>query len=231
MPDGSKPAGMGRDNDRPGKLRRRRAVLDLLKQHGPQDAATLAGQLGVTAMAVRQHLYELSAQGLVAHEEVARPVGRPAKLWHLTPAADAFFPDGHADLAISLIDAMRETFGEAGVDQLVAARSREQAAAYRQRMAKTRSLKTRLEALAAVRTDEGYMAGVEAQDDGGFLLVENHCPICAAAATCSGLCRAELEVFQEVLGEDVAVERTDHILAGARRCAYRVRSRGSGSNN
>ncbi len=225
MPDGHQPAETGKTNDPPGKLRRRRAVLDLLKQQGPQDAATLADQLGVTAMAVRQHLYELSAQGLVAHVEVARPVGRPAKLWRLTPAADAFFPDGHADLATGLIAAMRETFGEAGVDRLVAARSREQVAAYRRRMARARSLKTRLAALAAARTDEGYMAGVEAQDDGGFLLVENHCPICAAAATCSGLCRAELEVFQEVLGDGVTVERTDHILAGARRCAYRVRPR------
>ena len=35
-------------------------------------------------------------------------------------------------------------------------------------------------------------------------------------------CRAELEVFQDTLGAGVIVERTDHILAGARRCAYRI---------
>jgi hypothetical protein len=43
---------------------------------------------------------------------------------------------------------------------------------------------------------------------------------------CTGLCGKELEVFQEVLGEDVRIERTEHIVAGARRCAYRVSSRG-----
>ena len=59
----------------------------------------------------------------------------------------------------------------------------------------------------------------------GYLLVENHCPICSAAAQCQGLCAAELAVFRAVLGPDVDVERTDHILAGARRCAYRVRRR------
>src|SRR5881397_3419115 len=32
----------------------------------------------------------------------------------------------------------------------------------------------------------------------------------------------ELDVFQAVLGEDVEVNRTEHIVAGARRCAYRV---------
>ena len=31
-----------------------------------------------------------------------------------------------------------------------------------------------------------------------------------------------VQAFQAALGPDVAVERTDHILAGARRCAYRI---------
>jgi predicted ArsR family transcriptional regulator len=30
-------------------------------------------------------------------------------------------------------------------------------------------------------------------------------------------------VFRTVLGEDVSVERTEHLLAGATRCAYRIR--------
>jgi predicted ArsR family transcriptional regulator len=65
------------------------------------------------------------------------------------------------------------------------------------------------------------MAEWRAEGD-GFLLIENHCPICAAAAACQGFCRAELEVFQDTLGPGVAIERIDHILAGARRCAYRI---------
>jgi len=60
---------------------------------------------------------------------------------------------------------------------------------------------------------------------GNFLFFENHCPICAAAATCQGLYRSELAIFRAVLGTDVTVERIDHILAGARRCAYRIRKR------
>ena len=66
------------------------------------------------------------------------------------------------------------------------------------------------------------MAEVRNGEDGAFLLIENHCPVCRAAAACTGLCAAELSVFQAVLGIDVEVTRGDHILAGARRCAYRV---------
>jgi predicted ArsR family transcriptional regulator len=214
---------------KPLEPRTRRGLIERLKQDGAQDASALAEDLGVSAMAVRQHLYALEGEGLVTFEEEARPVGRPAKLWRLTPAADRFFPDGHAELTLHLLAALRETFGEAGMERLLAARTAEQIAAYGRRVKPADSLKARLEALARIRTEEGYMAAVERDDSnggtgrGGFLLVENHCPVCAAARTCQGLCASELEVFRRVLGPGVTVERSDHILAGARRCAYRVR--------
>ena len=201
----------------------RRRLLDSLKQDGPQDAGALAEPLGITAMAVRQHLYAMAAEGLVTHEAERRGKGRPVKLWRLTPDADRFFPDGHAELTTALITALREAFGEAGVEKLMAARSAQQVADYAARIDEKKPLAKRLAALAQLRTEEGYMAAVEPAEDGGFLLVENHCPICSAAAACSGLCQAELEVFRRVLGPEVQVERSDHILAGARRCAYRVR--------
>ena len=66
----------------------------------------------------------------------------------------------------------------------------------------------------------------EAQPDGDdVLLVEHHCPVCSAATACTGLCRGELDLFREVLGDDVEVERTQHLMAGDARCVYRVRRR------
>jgi predicted ArsR family transcriptional regulator len=202
--------------------RSRRAILELLKWHGPQDAQTLAGRLDITAMAVRQHLYALAEEKLVESEEEPRPMGRPAKLWRLTPAADELFPNAHADLTLSLIQSVKEAFGEPGMEQLIAVRTRSQIAAYRTQVPRRGPLGKRLAALAELRTREGYMAEVQEEPDGTFLLVENHCPICTAATACTNLCAGELQVFQEVLGEGVRIERTDHILAGARRCAYRV---------
>jgi predicted ArsR family transcriptional regulator len=70
------------------------------------------------------------------------------------------------------------------------------------------------------------MAECVAKADGSLLLIENHCPVCAAAQACQGLCRSELEIFRSVLN-GAAVERTDHILAGGRRCAYRIEPRRS----
>jgi len=205
--------------------RGRRAILELLKWHGPQDARTLAGRLEVSAMAVRQHLYALAEDRLVTSEEEPRPMGRPAKLWRLTAAADELFPNAHAELTVSLLQSMRQAFGERGLERLIATRTRSQIAAYGAQVPSRGPLRARLEALARLRSREGYMAEVQEEAGGSLLLIENHCPICAAAASCTNLCAGELRVFQEVLGSGVRVERIDHILAGARRCAYRVAAR------
>ena len=186
------------------------------------DAAQLAKRLHLSPMAVRLHLYALHSEQLVRYEEEPRPIGRPAKLWQLTPAADHLFPEAYAELTLSLIGSVTKIFGKAGLERLLELRTRDQIAAYRRRITWAESLRQRLKTLAAIRTEEGYMADVRPEPGGAFLLVENHCPICAAAAACTGLCAKELEVFQSVLGDDVEVTRTEHIVAGARRCAYRV---------
>ena len=214
----------------PAEKRTRRALIDSLKQDGPQKAAALARRHGISAMAVRQHLYELEAEGLVTHETEPccperKKTGRPSKLWALTPAADRFFPDGHAEFTVGLMHSLKQAFGAEGLDKLLKVRAKEQTAAYRARIDKQPSLPKKLQALAALRSEEGYMAEVQ-KTNGGYLLIENHCPVCSAAAACTNLCAMELEVFRKALGREVTVERLDHILAGARRCAYLVTRKG-----
>ncbi|HTT85590.1 MAG TPA: metalloregulator ArsR/SmtB family transcription factor [Rhizomicrobium sp.] len=201
----------------------RNSVLDRVKREGPVTAEALAVRLGLTGMAVRQHLDGLEREGLVRHELRAGGRGRPSKVWTCTDAANSRFPDAHAALATDLISNMRRAFGEEGLERLVALRTAEQQRVYAARIAGKTTLKARLESLAKLRSEEGYMAEVRRDPDtDAWLFVENHCPICAAARLCTGLCREELTLFQRVLGKDVRVERTSHILAGAERCAYRV---------
>ncbi|HMB67873.1 MAG TPA: MarR family transcriptional regulator, partial [bacterium] len=88
-------------------------------------------------------------------------------------------------------------------------------------------LERRVAALARIRREEGYLAEWRRERGGSLLLVENHCPICAAARACAGLCRNELELFRTVLGPDVKVERIEYLLEGGRRCAYRVTGSGA----
>jgi len=198
-------------------------VLFLLKTRGPRTAQQLADLLGLTSMGARRHLEAAQERGLVTFEDVAEKVGRPARRWLLTDAGHARFPDRHADLALQLIVQVRTLFGEEGMDRLIAAREHASEAFYREAIGDNAALPQRVQALALARDVEGYMAEVEPQGDGSLLLVENHCPICAAARECRNFCRSELDVFQRVLGPGCQVRREEHILAGERRCAYRIK--------
>jgi predicted ArsR family transcriptional regulator len=196
-------------------------ILFLLKTRGPMTAAALAKSLRITPMGARQHLASLTAEGLVTHTDERIGVGRPKRHWRLTDKAQARFPDSHAQMTVELLTAVRSVFGASGLDRLIAQRERETLARYKQAMRGARTIADRARRLADLRSEEGYMAQSAATPDGGILLVENHCPVCAAAQACQGLCRSELEIFRALL-PGASVERVDHILAGARRCAYRI---------
>ena len=203
----------------------KRKLLERLKWTGPLTARDLARSLALTDVAIRQHLQALEAAGFVRQSRL-EPAGRgrPSTEWALASRAQSLFPDRHADLTVDLIDAARVTFGEEGLGKLIDERARLQTASYRQDLGLAgRSLRARVQALAERRSAEGYMAEVFTEKPGSYLLVERHCPICEAAKRCVGLCRAELEVFCGALGDDVKVERTEHMLAGSTRCVYRIR--------
>jgi predicted ArsR family transcriptional regulator len=196
-------------------------ILHALKTRGPLSTAELAVVLGVSGEAARQQMARLEMDGLVRGERQGGAVGRPKQRWSLTDRAQGRFPDTHPELTVQLIRSIERTLGAPALDRVIGAREEEQRRVYQEALAGARSLRERVRRLGGIRSREGYMAEVR-EEKGGWLLVENHCPICAAARVCQGFCRSELALFREVLGPEVAVERVEHVLAGGRRCAYRI---------
>ena len=181
----------------------------------------MASILGVTKEAARQHLLRLAEAGFVVATSEIHGVGRPVQVWELTEAAQKRFPDTHAELATGMIESVRALFGPDGLEALIARREQESRERYQACLRGAVNLRQKVARLAKQRAGEGYMA--EWRPEGAaFVLLENHCPICAAAVACSGFCRSELQLFRELLGPEATVERTDHLLDGARRCAYRI---------
>lgn len=196
-------------------------ILFFIKTKGPASTTALAQALDMTGEAARQQVQKLVAAGLVeGRQEAVTGAGRPRQSWVLTEAGYGRFPDTHAQLTVQLIASVRQLFGEDGLDRLMDQREADARAVYAQACTAP-TLAQRLEQLAAVRTTEGYMARTE-PDGADWLLVEDHCPICAAARSCQGFCRSELRLFQEVAGPGARVLREQHLLADGRRCVYRI---------
>jgi predicted ArsR family transcriptional regulator len=196
-------------------------IIELLKTQGPLTAKTLAQELSVTTMGVRQHMLALEESGDVVFQDEKAPRGRPTRFWTLTQKTNSHFADRHEELTVQLIDSVIAVFGDDGLEKLITNREESSMRSYRLALADRFGVQEKLEKLAEIRCDEGYMATVEQEGD-FFWLLENHCPICAAATKCVNFCRSELQLFQRLFSDVAVISREEHIIEGARRCAYKI---------
>jgi predicted ArsR family transcriptional regulator len=196
-------------------------ALWILKVRGPQPLASVASEMKVTTEGARFHLLKLANDGLVQSASESKGRGRPQQIWSLTALGHARFPDTHAELTVKIISLMRESLGEEAVQTVIEANEKKGIAKYTNDLKECPDLESKIHKLAEVRYREGYMAEYLKEED-GYLFIENHCPICAAAQICQQFCQSELQTFQTLLGKETSVTRIDHILAGASRCAYKI---------
>src|SRR5438132_8070104 len=98
----------------------RMEVLELLRRKGRSSAETIAGDLGVTANAVRQHLTNLERDGLVVSQPERSGRGRPSLLFVLTERADSVFPKRYGQLATMVLQEVQEMAGPGALDEVFA---------------------------------------------------------------------------------------------------------------
>ena len=194
-------------------------ALMILKRNGPMPLSVLAKELGLSTEGARFHLIKLANEGLVVSSTEVKGRGRPQQVWTLASAGHSRFPDAHAEVSVKLINKVRTLFGEEGLKSVIAASAQDSKERYTKSIGNEKDLESRVKLLAEMRDKEGYMARYEKEGD-SYLLIEDHCPICTAAAACQGFCTAELNIFREVL--DAKVNRVEHVLSDGRRCAYKV---------
>lgn len=196
-------------------------ILMYLKMNGPQSAALLAKEFGMTGEGMRLHLLKLEENGFVKAESIAKGVGRPIILYHLTKKGDIMFPDNHAALSVQLIKSIRDLLGEDALHKIVDAKRERDYLRYQSLLSEAENIEQKIDSFTKARSDEGYMAEWIKRDD-EYYFIENHCPICAAATQNQGFCQSEFENIKRLLGE-VRLERIDHTVNGDRRCAYRIK--------
>ena len=196
-------------------------ILIYLKMNGQHAANALAKAFNMTSEGMRLHLTKLENHGLVESESVAKGVGRPTLLYHITNKGGTRFPDNHAPLAVQLIESVQDILGQEALDLLIDSKRKNDFERYEKVLAQAVTTDEKLLLLTEMRNNEGYMAQLE-QDDQGWLFIENNCPICIAAKKCSALCSSEIENIRKLLGEKLNVEREDHSMEGDRRCSYRI---------
>ncbi|AJW61879.1 hypothetical protein VO54_00390 [Elizabethkingia miricola] len=196
-------------------------ILMLLKMRGEATALVIAEELDITKEGARKHLLNLSADGLVEATVQSGGVGRPSVSYSLTEKGIAKFPDSHADITVQLLKSVKNLLGENALNLLIGDREAIVYQKYDKALNGAETLDQKLKILSQKRSEEGYMAEWK-KDEDTYYLIENHCPICAAATECQGFCRSELNNFRQLLGPEYNIERTEYILDSSKRCTYKI---------
>lgn len=196
-------------------------ILMFLKMRGEATSFLISKELSITKEGARKHLLNLAGEGLIRSITKSEGVGRPSVYYTLTEKGLSRFPDSHADVTVQILRSVKNLLGENALDLLINDREKKTYERYEKAVITTESLEERLDVLVKVRSEEGYMAEWT-KEGNDYFLIENHCPICAAAAECQGFCRAELSNFRSLIGTDYQVERVSHILSGGQRCVYKI---------
>ncbi len=204
----------------------RRNVLYAVRRRGEATADQVAERLGMTVSGARQHLTALVDAGLAEATEASETTGkrgRRALVYSVTPTGDALFPKAYGELTNELLGYLADEEPET-VDRLFARRREARITGAEARLAGKATLQDQVAELTRILDEDGYLASWEAVGDDEFLIVEHNCAIWAVASRYGQACTSELAFIQAVL-PDATVERTQHMIEGARRCAYRITPR------
>jgi len=211
--------------------RTRTAVARLLMEQGPCSASAVAGELELSAPAVRRHLDALLEAGEVevrdAPRHGRRGRGRPAREYLLTDAGRARFGHGYDDLAVSALRFLAENAGEQALAGFAARRIDDLLGPATAQVRSAGGPQERVVALAGVLAARGYAAQIREVGSGphsgisaGVQLCQHHCPIAHVATEFPQLCEAETRAFAEVLGTHV--QRLATIARGDAACTTHV---------
>ena len=207
-------------------------IARLILENGPATAAGLSARLGLTPAAVRRHLDNLQADGMI-ETRIARTYGnrgrgRPARLFVITDSGRSAFENAYDDLATSALRFLAETAGPGAVTEFARRQVADLEARYRPAV-DAAPADGRVQALAEALSADGYAASASrapagSGGGGGEQLCQHHCPVAHVAAEYPQLCEAETEAFGRLLG--TPVQRLATIAHGDGICTTHVTAPG-----
>ena len=193
-------------------------VLHILRGQGGGTAQDVADVLEVSVPAVRRHLMNLEADGLL-ESQVHRPGGRgrPQHVFRVSGKGESHFPKNYAELCGDIMEHIQSLYGAGAVLSVLSERNRKLLELWQPRI--DGDLEGRLKALCELLNELGCDASFEA-DGADWLLSQGNCPSLEVAKRFEELCSSEAALYASLL--QATVTREARVLEGAVACRYRV---------
>ncbi|MBI2765617.1 MAG: ArsR family transcriptional regulator [Chloroflexi bacterium] len=196
----------------------RERVLELIIHRRQARVEELSTELDITTAAVRRHLDNLRADGLIEVRAVKQATGRPYYAYHPTELAAGALPAAYADL----LERMLRSLGErddvtaavmASVAESVASKHRSEVAGV------GADPEERVVQVTESLRNEGILDTWHNGPD-GYHLFNGTCPYRKAAEISKLPCESDRKAIELLLGQDV--EQLNRIVDGAPVCEYLV---------
>jgi len=173
---------------------------------------------GVSANAVRRHLKELEAEGLIDYGREQRGTGAPTFTYRLSPGGEALFPTHYGQALTEILAYVAQQSGREAVQAMFAQRFRVHAERLRAELADA-TLEERVAVVVKLLSEQGFMAAWKVEED-TVTLAEHHCAVRAVAEQFPEICAAEVDFLREVLQSDL--QRDSYIPDGCNACQYSI---------
>ena len=193
-------------------------VLVELKRAQPMTAKELADRFNVSANAIRRHLKELEAEGLLVYSREQRGNGAPTYTYRLNENGEQLFPTQYGAALTDVLTYVAQTNGRDAVREMFAERFRGHAERLKADLDDA-TIEERVEAVVDFLNQQGFMAAwtVEGNE---LRLAEHNCAIREVAEQFPEICQAEVEFLRDVLQSDI--QRNSYIPDGCNACQYSI---------
>lgn len=183
----------------------RTRVTQSILENGPSTAVDLAARLQLTPAAVRRHLDQLMAEGMLESRDQRivgqRGRGRPAKVFALTDVGRSTFEHSYDALAVDALRFLAKTGGGDAVMAFARHRLAGLEERYQPVLAQAPA-EQRPQVLADALTRDGFVASIGTTPL-GEQICQHHCPVAHVAEEFPQMCEAETEMFARLLGSHV----------------------------
>jgi predicted ArsR family transcriptional regulator len=195
----------------------RQRIINFLKKNEWMTVSDLSKVIGITPMAVRQHLLALERQGMIHNVVKKTGIGRPVHLYGLTERAENIFPKSYGKFINEVFRTIEDLDGKDKVDSIFKARKDKILAERRGVLDELTEKQAKVRTMAEMLNQNGYM--VELEDvDNGFSLKQFNCPITEVSQNYTEACKYELELYRDLLGNGVV--RSECMSNGDNSCTY-----------
>jgi predicted ArsR family transcriptional regulator len=182
----------------------------------------LADEFGLSPNAVRQQLLTLERDGYVAERSVRRGPTKPTLEYSLTASADTLFPQRYDKMLNAVLRGVKDSFGPAGLDSVLAKLGDRAAERYREKLTAP-DAKGRLYELATLLRENGVEADVVESESGVLELREHNCPYAQTVGEHPEVCTIIHTVLRDAV--ELPAVQVESIATGGDACRFEVAAR------